>query len=128
MPTAVHSDARGGSDTERVVLFNTPPFFFMPSSPTLLFFGTSASPANDMSTPTKAMRRLKAQRAAEAELRRAAFNPAADEDTGDTDATPTESARSLAHPPTEQPTANGFMATKNPRRTPPQLRIDRLLA
>ena len=36
----------------------------------------------------EAMRRLKAQRAAEAELRRAAFNPAADDDTGDTDATP----------------------------------------
>ena len=35
-----------------------------------------------------AMRRLKAQRVAEAELRRAAFNPAADDDTGDTDATP----------------------------------------
>ena len=45
-------------------------------------------PRGDTRATPEATRRLKAQRAAEAELRRAAFNPAADDDIGDTDATP----------------------------------------
>ena len=45
-------------------------------------------PRGDTRVAPEAMRRLKAQRAAEVELRRAAFSPAADNDIGDTNATP----------------------------------------
>ena len=45
-------------------------------------------PRGDTGVPPEAIRRLKAQRAAGAELRRAAFNPAAADDIDDTDATP----------------------------------------
>ena len=62
----------------------------------LLYTG---QPRGDTRVIPGGMRRLKAQRAAEAELRRAAFDLAADDDTGNADATPIEPARSLAHPP-----------------------------
>ena len=45
-------------------------------------------PRRDTRATPKAMRRFEVQRAAEAELRRAAYNPAADGGVGDTDVTP----------------------------------------
>ena len=45
-------------------------------------------PRGDTGVIPEAMSRPKAQRANEAELRRSAFNPVADNDTDDTDATP----------------------------------------
>ena len=45
-------------------------------------------PRGDTRMAPEATKRLKAQRAAEVELRRATINSAADDDIGDTDATP----------------------------------------
>ena len=44
-------------------------------------------PRGDTGVTQGAIRQLKAQRASEAELRRVAFNPAADDDIYDSDAT-----------------------------------------